>query len=321
MKKFKLINTSILLLITTSVVMSSCESIPNSIKEDTSTKIEVSKTANEDIIEPSRLDKIPDSDNGYYHSETYSYIDTDKYIILFDSDINIPSDIISTIDLLINNIEKETNLTYYDLDTKGDKDKFTIYFTSQEDEDRKAVTLDNKITIYSPYFDTNEYGVSILTHELTHMILFHNLKTNSLTFHEGAAEFYGDKICRDLTDYPVFYESYEYGTGIIQEPINPSTAEDLFVSDLKDCTSNRAAYQYGTAFFTFMYEIYGSEWLVDFIKASNEYDSLSPKEIARLLNSIYEKQVFSKFGIWFEDNKQRFRYKPIEDTDLCLYDY
>lgn len=321
MKKFRLITLSILMLLATSVAISSCTSKEVSSTEYTASEVTLADVTTKESEEPNRLDNLPDSGKEYYHSESLSYIDTDKYILLFDSDIDIPSDIISTIDLLITNIENETGLTYYNENTQGDKDKFTIYLTSSEDDIRKAVTLDNKITLYSPYFDTNEYGVSILTHELTHMILFHNLKVNSLTFHEGTAEFYGDKICRSLVDYPVFYESYEYGTGVIQEGISPATAEDLFLSDLKNCTSKRAAYQYGNAFFTFMYETYGEKWFAEFIESCSNYDLISPQDIVSILNSIYDDHVFAKFGLWFKDNMERFRYKPVTDSDLCLYDY
>lgn len=277
-------------------------------KEDTTSNIKKETTSS--TVESSPIET---TETSVTQKESIS-IEEDRFILESDSEIDIPENLIETIDSLIDRCEEETGLDF----NNGDPNyKINIQLSSDINHAVKANTNLEGITIYTPYYQINEYGISVLTHELMHMLTLRNVRINSLIMLEGIAEVYGDKICRETSGFPMCYESYEYGTGVIRDQITPNNAEDLFDSELTGDKNVRAPYQYGTAFVTYLCETNGYNWFSDYV---NNYltvssdENLDAKTFKEGLKEQFGESVFEEFAIWYQDNSERFRLdEPIED--------
>lgn len=261
-----------------------------------------------------------------------SYYETDKYILLFDEGITVPSNITSTVELMLEETEKETGLSFFPdklpeyakeispnvSSITDDPSKLVIHLSNIENLDRKAETTPNEVTIFSPYYKTDEYGLSVMEHEITHLNMFRYVYPESLILIEGVAEFYGDRVCRRIEGYPICYESYEYGTGRIREEISPLTTLDYFMSDLLNSQNKKAPYQYGTSFVTFIYETCGEQWLDTFISSAYRDSTISKDDVVSILQSEFGQDLFEKFAAWYKTNSERFKYKDITSDDLVL---
>lgn len=337
MRYLKSITGLVLVTILISSIFAGCSrNTPEDVTISTSTKTSAEHKA---LSIPVELNSdVFDSDTSITITQA-SYYETDNYVLLFDEGVTVPYSIIDTVELLLEKSQEKTNLNFFpetdvsyvdatifpeddkSTDWSGVSDKkyqIRIHFQSKENTARKAETTVNGITIFAPYYNTDEYGISVLTHEIVHLLLFRNLRSNSLIFNEGVAEVYGDMICREMSSYPIYYESYEYGTGIIQDSITATNARELFESDLTDDINKKAPYQYGTALITFLYETYGEEFLCDFIKSLDNTKPLTITSTGDALECYFGQDVFEQFGCWYQRNFERFRYQETDDSTLML---
>lgn len=317
------ISKTITLIIVMCLTLVACNSVPKS--EPLPTQVPA----------PQLIDLDPSENDTNITATSDVYYETDKFYLLIDEGVTCPSDIATTINVIMDELEELSKLSFYpdSMPTPEDgvaeikepwsqiiedKDKVCIHFKAEENTIRKGETTANCVTIFAPFYNTNEYGLSVIAHELTHLLIFRNAKVNSLVMLEGIAEVYGDKACLAIDGFPICYESYEYGTGIIQESVTAFNSKDLFTSEFTSSPNKKAVYQYGTAFVTFLFETYGEDWLVRYVGAIEINDIHSPEDIALELEDIFEQDVFEKFAAWYQDNFERFRYQDYGDDDIVL---
>lgn len=309
------------------------ESVKQSDKSDKSDKSDESDAPVDEpapIIENISYEDFITGD--VYSSDNYTYVTTQFCTLLVDPDIEVPADFLDTVNMQITVIERETGLAFSTSENRNDKTEFltgtvweniqipdstlVIHLTGEHDQ-AMAKSYSNGIRIYTPYYKIDDYGISVLTHEMIHIITFDNAAVDSLTLLEGIAEVYGDRICLNTEGFPIAYDSYEYGTGIMMDSITPFNAEDFFYMRPGESSNNRAVYQYGTMLVTYLYETYGNNFLSDYAALSEGIMS-EDRTSCDVIKEMCGDSVFEQFGIWYAENFERFRLRDYQDGEIVL---
>lgn len=242
----------------------------------TPTEIPVTPTEeainNNDIPETDGRYRIELSGNKDDHFLTtrFCYIESEKYFLLLDKDLDLPGDFTVQMDLLVNTLEEVTGLSYYPDYTPDGFDCSTAYLGSNPWRD---MDFKNKIPIFIfvdregenwvsvademysifisdelmseevwnsiPSFRDNPYrrhsfiDYSGVAHELVHTItLRHGFYTKIMT--EGSADYFAEKALKKLSsrsnDFAESINNYVLFNSV-EDEITPQNAEQVFRED------------------------------------------------------------------------------------------
>ena len=218
-------------------------------------------------------------------TDDYCYIESDKYVLFLDKDVDLPGDFVVNLDAIIDEIEVQTGLSacpdtyntgfpdmsvYFDEYPWEDVDigrKIPIFImVDREDEGLISCACESfaVFVIYELYSDefwmshfsrdedwrlVDYIDYTTISHELTHVVTERRGKmTNIMT--EGFAEFMGLSIVSTLADqYPSIGETnakrYLYDNAI-PAPVNADNAEAVFISDYNDISHADRGAEYVT---------------------------------------------------------------------------
>lgn len=244
----------------------------------TPTEIPVTPMPTEEVI---NNNDIPETDGRYrielsgnkddrFQTTRYCYIESEKYFLLLDKDLNLPGDFTTQMDLLIDTLEEVTGLSYIP-DFKPDGfdnstvrfgfnpwrdmefgDKIPIFiFVDREGKnlisyasEMYTVFISDELTSEEvwnsiPSFRDNPYrrhsfiDYSSVAHELVHTItLRHGFYTKIMT--EGCADYFAEKALKKLSsrsnDFAESINNYVLFSSV-EDEITPQNAEQIFRED------------------------------------------------------------------------------------------
>ena len=244
----------------------------------TPTEIPVTPMPTEEVI---NNNDIPETDGRYrielsgnkddrFLTTRYCYIESEKYFLLLDKDLNLPGDFTAQMDLLIDTLEEVTGLSYIP-DFKPDGfdnstvrfgfnpwrdmefgDKIPIFiFVDREGKnlisyasEMYTVFISDELTSEEvwnsiPSFRDNPYrrhsfiDYSSVAHELVHTItLRHGFYTKIMT--EGCADYFAEKALKKLSsrsnDFAESINNYVLFSSV-EDEITPQNAEQIFRED------------------------------------------------------------------------------------------
>ncbi|MCR5465785.1 MAG: hypothetical protein K6F11_02940 [Lachnospiraceae bacterium] len=276
----------------TTATVTATPTVEESTPTPTPTEVPVSTpTPTEDII---NSDEVPE-DSGLYRVELsgkkedhfistrYCYIESEKYYLLLDKDIDLPGDFTKQTDLLVDTLEEVIGLSYLpdfnppefnidsyypdknpwrDMDFKekipifiiADREARNLFSNASESymvlvcDELMSEELWNSIPVFrdNPLRRHDFIPYITIAHELTHVItLRHGWYT--LIMSEGSGDYFAEKVLKMLSDQSTdFAESVNSSLyfNTIQDKLTPQNAEQIFIDDYSDLYQANSADKY-----------------------------------------------------------------------------
>lgn len=214
--------------------------------------------------------KLSGNKEDHFLTTRFCYIESEKYFLLLDKDLDLPGDFTKQMDMLVDALEEVTGLSYIP-DYKPDgMDCSTVHFGY---DPWREMEYNNKIPIYifidregqnlisyasnmhavfisdeltseevwnsipifrdNPYRRMNFIDYYPIAHELAHTItLRHGWYTKIMT--EGSADYFAEKALKNLSDKSTdFAESLSHQMFLtaVRDNITPQNAEKMFTAD------------------------------------------------------------------------------------------
>ena len=263
------------------------------------------------------------------YSDTYSfsepwYTESEDVIIFVDKGIEIHGDMMNRLSEIMDLIEQETGLLYsgvpglttghrYDLELAfGEEftgvdykmEKFHVHVT----DNSSPCGTNSFMVLNSMDIDFNT-DVSVVVHELTHVIHQRNYLYVGQKLTEGLATYMSDRL---LSSYPdklpsVFKTESNYSS--YNEVITAENAEELFKAVPEDTFDD---YLYGYRFVHFLFAEYGDNIFKDIASLFTEheenlsFDITEDAEVVDEIKACTSEDVFEKFALWLSEHQEMF---------------
>ena len=241
------------------------------------------KGAYKSKVDKNGLTKITLSGNKEDHviTDSYSYIEGDKFFILLDKDVDIPGDFSNNISLIIDTLEKKVGYTFMGCDDLSSFDNTTVSFGFNPWEglkfgkkvpifilvDREDATyVSNACELYAEIYNYELFSLDLwnsvpsyrdnawrrrdfvdyftIAHELTHT-LTNRYSQVSRAMTEGSANYFGMETLKELAQYDEEMARNIETTYLDDEvgvEVTSKNAEEIFLDDFKTLdTANRGA--------------------------------------------------------------------------------
>ncbi len=256
-----------------------------------------------------------------YFIGTPEYIETDDMIIFLGSGATIKGDITERIYELIEILEKESGLTFFN-DSKyayqrssehiGEfadvfstvdykMQKFHIYVVDEQVSAPYATASEAVVNYDDIDFD---FDSSTLIHELTHSLHLRNGIGLGKIMTEGYAAYMTDRVIDNYRKINTAFDPDSYYEGFFTH-LTPQNAEAVF-SDVQE--NENDYYTYGYHFLHFLFERYGDNIFNDILQYANEntalreYDLTENAKAVPYIKACTSENVFAEFALWLNGN-------------------
>ena len=303
----------------------SSQSIEESMPAETTQPSEENESfESEEIVVPSKSTQTPGptSENApkkvtlsgnredRFLADDFCYVEGEKFFLLLEKDICVPGDYADNVALIIDQLEKETGLTFdipeavipcdtctvkYGYDPWSDfffGQKIPIYlfvdrnssgliscasegFANIYDYDLFSDELWNSIPDYrdNPWRREGMIEYDTVAHELTHVLTLRYAQLPKILT-EGLADYYEEKVILALADRSEDFEKIAQNLyfSSVSEPITPENAEEVFLNDYSDLSQIERGDEYalGRLYGIYLAENYGDSFLKDFLAVSKK---------------------------------------------------
>ncbi|MBH1940608.1 leucine-rich repeat protein [Mobilitalea sibirica] len=276
----------------------------------------------------------------YYKTSKEEYIDTSRFVLFLDENVEIPVNIIELINHIMDSIEIETGYHFYVEPHKanlyfGLGNELKQYFSSYEQFKNVMRKTPQKVGIlvtnhnlavdavaigdfgillkpeHIKLLDGNAY---VIIHELLHVAWFRNGYYMEQVLSEGFTTYFTAKITEKDTVLNCSYDSYDKFKNY-KNIITEDGFEDLFIH----YTAGQSAYQLGFRMMHFIIETYGLDAYRIFHErvtdTLNENLAKPPMDIiTSIMKSEFSMDFFESFARWHAENREKFG-----DKDMTLY--
>lgn len=277
------------------------------------------------------------NENGeFYKTTKEEYIDTTRFTLYIQKDVEIPVNFVQTLNNLMDIIETETGenfySTYYQLDQYNQLlGTMGTYFETAE-QLKKLVSSENKVVIFI-LNDKDAYSYSYgssgciintfhtplytdaIASELINHFLFTLLPRNGgglqSCLASGFVNYYKEKILATYSIFNTETDGYSKMSDL-QMKINKDTIEKL----LYTANAGDDSWKLGFRIVTYLMETYGEHAFQQFhrsIVPTNSHESAKKEEL-QTLKLQFSGNFLTEFSDWYLDNLTRFG-----DKDLTVY--
>ncbi|MBO4749617.1 MAG: hypothetical protein J5546_04815 [Lachnospiraceae bacterium] len=205
--------------------------------------------------------------------DDFCYVEGEKFFLLMEKDICVPGDYADNVALIIDQLEKETGLTFaisnpiipcdacsvkygynpwedfvfgqkvpihlfVDRESVGYISCASAEFANIYDYNLFSDELWDSVPAYhdNPWRRDGVIEYEAVAHELTHVLTLRYAKMPKILT-EGLADYYAEKVILALADQNADFEKSArimYFTESVKDAITPETAEDIFLNDYSD---------------------------------------------------------------------------------------
>ena len=231
---------------------------------------------------PKKITLSGDRDD-WFLADDFCYVEGEKFFLLLEKDITIPGNYADNVALIVDQLEKETGLSY-DIedavmlcDTCSVKygynpwedfffgQKIPIYlFVDRESVGYISCASAEFANIYDYNLFSDELWDSVpayhdnpwrrdgvieydtVAHELTHTLTLRYAKLPKILT-EGLADYYAEKVILALADRSEDFAKAAqkmYFVNSVKDPVTPENAEDIFLNDYSDLSHAERADEY-----------------------------------------------------------------------------
>ncbi|NLO10777.1 MAG: leucine-rich repeat domain-containing protein [Clostridiales bacterium] len=276
----------------------------------------------------------------YYRTDRGEYIETTRFVLYFDEDVEIPINIIEQINLIMDLIEEETGYKFYEKETPSFYNDGIVYEVKRyienadfllsnvnplhQDVEIVVAYSDIKADAYASWLNGTllrpkhikilDNGFYTILHELLHVVYYRNGKSMDGAFDEGFAEYYADRIMKKNILFNKGNNIYN-SLSDYEFPIDKESMEELYINNKQDS----GKYKLGYRLMTYIFDEYGDN---AFRKIHDESSGqlasavyqASTEQVAEIIKEQLSEDFFEEFAIWHNNNRERFG-----DQDLSIY--
>lgn len=276
-----------------------------------------------------------DGSQSFLRIENFSYVVTDKCVLLIEKDAEIRQDYAEMLDAMIDKMEDQLGLSYAPDGFKTEKidiysgsvgfdpfadvdlgDKIVVYYTNDRDGYKVSNAEEGTPSIACKSSQTRVYGA--VAREIAISIVSRHVTLSSIMA-KGCVEAFADKAYKSLINsHPEWNGGGDVTLNDMTNPITADTAEELFKTD---CNYNDTMDQrtYGYMFGSYLYANVGKNSLADYISLvmqkgivpSTGMPSSDPsamKGYTDCAKEVFGNNVFVDFGNWVPNNIQYFDF-------------
>lgn len=272
----------------------------------------------------------------YYTTTKEEFIDTTRFLLFIQEDVQLPVNIIESFNNLMDIMETETKDNFY-----------SIYYPTQQynyildvldstfdhaQQLKKQVTSQDKIIIiitndpdtYSQSYASSGCVINMLytplsyadiPSELIHHFLYTLVSRNGAELKgclsSGYVNYYKEKLLSTYTIFNTQYDGYSAMQGLC-EKIEADSIEKLLVN----ADAGDDSWKLGYRFVTYLMDIYGSHSFQQFhrsISSTSPYETTASEELVALKLQFGD-NVLTKFCDWYTNHRTQFG-----DEDLSIY--
>ncbi|MBO7426989.1 MAG: hypothetical protein J6U23_15095 [Clostridiales bacterium] len=188
-------------------------------------------------------------------------------------------------------------------DVNPDKTKIDIVVSNNHFDHNEVNYGEVMISAEDLDFDKNNGN---LVHDLAHVLQKSNGPQLDEIMAEGFATYMTEKVIHDIDGLKTDFNAYKIYSG--DPEIDRFTIQDRF-----ECSEgyHESNYEFGFRFVTYLYETYGKEFFIDYLKDvsvddPDVYDLVPPIKSLEALKDHTSGSVLKDFVGWLDKNEERF---------------